>query len=77
MGRPVLNLATATAKGAASGPSGAPGAPGPGGSSSGGGIVVNVEPGAIVIQGGGQSAVELTEEAVSMIFERVALGAGL
>lgn len=68
-------LASATVKGA-SGAAGAAGAPGPSGG--GGGINVTVEAGAIVIQGGsGQGAAELTEEGVSMIFERVALGAGL
>ncbi len=70
-------LATATVKGAA-GATGAPGAPAPsGGGGGGGGVSVNVEPGAIVIQGAGKGVEELTEEAVSMIFERVALGAGL
>lgn len=44
----------------------------------GGGVNVTVEPGAIVIQGGsGEGAVELTEQAVAMIFERVALAQGL
>lgn len=55
-------------------------APGGGGAAAGGagGVVVTVEPGAIVINGGGgASAVELTESAVAMIFERVALAQGL
>lgn len=46
-------------------------------SSSGGGVSVVVEAGAIVIQGGSGSAEQLTEEAVSMIFERVAMAQGL
>lgn len=47
-------------------------------SGGGGGITVNVEPGAIVIQGGsGASASELTETAIAMLFERVALAQGL
>lgn len=41
-------------------------------------ISVVVEPGAIVIQGGGsQGTLELTEEAISLVWERIALGAGL
>lgn len=54
-------------------------APGGGAAAGGvGGVVVTVEPGAIVINGGGgASAVELTESAVAMIFERVALAQGL
>ena len=49
------------------------------GSSGGGkgGVTVNVEPGAIVIQGAGKGADELTEEAVAILFERVALAQGL
>ena len=41
-------------------------------------INVTVEPGAIVINGGsGVSSIELTEEAVALVWERIALGAGL
>lgn len=51
-----------------------------GGSSSGGssgGVNVTVEAGAITIQGAGKSAEELTEQMVSVIFERIALEQGL
>lgn len=48
-----------------------------GGSGGGSGVTVNVEPGAIVIQGAGAGAEELTETAISLIFERVALAAGI
>lgn len=41
----------------------------------GGGVVVNV--GGITIEGAGKGAEDLTEEAVSLIFERVALSQGL
>lgn len=69
------DLADAAAGGFAAGdkPAAAPAAGGGGG----GGVTVNVEPGAIVIQGGSASASELTEQAVSLIFERVALAQGL
>lgn len=44
----------------------------------GGGITVTLEPGAIVIQGGASaSATDLTEQAVAMIFERLASAQGL
>lgn len=47
-------------------------------SGAGGGVTVIVEPGAIVLSGGsGASASELTESAVSLLFERCALAAGL
>lgn len=64
---------------AATAVSAADGAPGPAGpSSGGGGVHVTIEPGAIVIQGGsGESVSELTEQAVAMIFERIALAQGL
>jgi hypothetical protein len=39
-------------------------------------ITVTVEPGAIVIHGDGRGTVELTEEAVSLIFERIAASQG-
>ena len=39
-------------------------------------VQVTVEPGAIVIHGGGKDAQELTEESVALIFERVALAQG-
>lgn len=53
-----------------------------GGASSGGGggkggVNVTLEAGAIVIQGAGAGAAEITEEMISMIFERVALAQGL
>lgn len=47
-------------------------------SGGGGGITVTVEAGAFVIQGGGgSSAAELTEQAVAVLFERVAAQQGL
>lgn len=54
-------------------------APAPAGpSSGGGGVNVTIEPGAIVIQGGDSASIsELTEQAVAMIFERIALAQGL
>lgn len=46
--------------------------------SGGGGITVTIEPGAIVIQGGASASVsDLTEQAVAMIFERLASAQGL
>ncbi len=48
-----------------------------GNSASGAQVVVYVEPGAIVIQGAGGNVQDLTEQAVSLIFERVALARGL
>ena len=64
---------------AATAVSAADGAPGPAGpSSGGGGVHVTIEPGAIVIQGGDAASLsELTEQAVAMIFERIALAQGL
>lgn len=65
-------MAAVAVEGVAAAP---PAAPSGGG---GGGVNVTVEPGAIVIQGGGgEGATELTEQAVAMIFERVALAQGL
>lgn len=59
------------------GAAGASGAAGPAGAAgAGGGVNVVVEAGAIVIQGAGKGAEELTEEAVSLVFERVALAQG-
>ena len=50
----------------------------PTGGGKGGGVNVTVEPGAIVINGGsGDSVSELTESAVALMFERVALAQGL
>lgn len=69
------NAVSATAYQGAAGAAGAKGADG-GSATSGGGISVTVEAGAIVIQGGAGSATDLTEEAVSLIFERVALARG-
>lgn len=47
-------------------------------SGGGGGITVTLEPGAIVIQGGASASVsDLTEQAVAMIFERIASAQGL
>ena len=69
--------ATGAAGGAASmgGGGGAPPSVGGGG---GGGLTVQVMPGAIVIQGGsGDAATTLTENALALIFERVALTQGL
>lgn len=77
-------LATATMKGAKDGAPGAPGAAGAagkggsGGAGGGGEVHVLVEAGAIVIQGGsGQGVAELHEEAVQLVWERIALAAGL
>lgn len=53
------------------------GAAGGMGGGSGGGINVTVEKGAIVIEGAGKGVEELTEQAVSLIFERIALSQGL
>jgi len=48
------------------------------GASGGGGVNVTIEAGAIVIQGGASaSVVELTEQAVALIFERIASQQGL
>ena len=40
-------------------------------------VNVNFAPGSIVVQGAGQSAVEITEEMVSVVFERMALEEGV
>lgn len=49
-----------------------------GAAGSSGGLSITVEAGAIVIQGGAdKSVLDLTEEAISMLFERVALAQGL
>jgi hypothetical protein len=45
-------------------------------SSSNRSVSVTVAPGAIVIKGGGKGVAELTEEAVGILFERVALAQG-
>jgi hypothetical protein len=50
---------------------------GGGGGAGSGGVVVTIEAGAFVIQGAGKSAEGITEELVSLIFERVALAQGL
>jgi hypothetical protein len=65
----MASAAVAGVEGASSGGGGAPAR---------GGVTVTIEPGAIVIQGGsGESVSELTEQAVAMIFERIALAQGL
>lgn len=64
------DLAKATQKGFTGG-----GGAAAGGSS--GGVTVNVQPGAIQIDGAGKSASDITEEMISLIFERVALAQGL
>lgn len=66
------SLGSVAASGVASG-AGSGGA----GGSSGASVNVTVEAGAIVIQGAGKGAEELTEEAVALLFERVALAQGL
>ena len=48
-----------------------------GGGKSGGGVTVNIASGAIVIQGAGKGAEDLTEQAISLMFERIALSQGL
>jgi len=65
-------LGKIAASGASSGMSG-----GGGGKGGGGGVTINVEPGAIVIEGGGKDAANLTEEALALLFERIALMEGL
>ena len=64
----------ASGGGGSSGGGGAPAS----GSSGGGGVSVNVMPGAITITGGsGDAATTLTENALALIFERIALTQGL
>ena len=66
------------AKAAAGGMSASTGTGATGGASGQTGVNVTVEPGAIVVQGGGdRSALELTESAIALLFERVALAQGL
>lgn len=62
--------------GAAAAPSsgGSAGAPASGSS---GGVTVTVEAGAILIQGAGKAAEEITEEMISLVWERIALQGGL
>ena len=67
-------LSAAAAGGVASGVGGAP-APAP--SSGGGGVTVTLEAGAIQINGASGSATDLTETAVTLMFERIALTQGL
>ncbi len=64
-------MAGAAVKGATSGGDSS------GGGSSKGGVNVTVEAGAITIDGAGKTALEITETMISLVFERVALGAGL
>ncbi len=64
-------MAGAAVKGATSGGDAS------GGGSSKGGVNVTVEAGAITIDGAGKTALEITETMISLVFERVALGAGL
>lgn len=63
------NLAGAAVSGGAGGAASA--------GASSGGVQVTVEAGAIVIQGAGKSATEITEEMISVVFERIALQQGL
>lgn len=64
------SLAGAAAGGFASGGGGS-------GKGSGGGVTVTVEAGAIIIQGAGKAAEQITEEMISLVFERIALAQGL
>ena len=62
------------ARGLAEGADGAPGAKGKaGGKAAGGGVTVIVEKGAVVVQGAGGDVLQVTEEAIALLFERVAL----
>ena len=66
------SLASAAVKGAASTPP--PDAPSSGSS---GGAQVTFAPGSIVIDGAGKSALEITEEMISQVLQRMALGMGV
>ncbi len=73
---PDVHGASTSLSGAAlAGASSAPQAAAAGGK--GGGISVIVEAGAIIIEGAGKAAEDITEEMIALIFERIALGAGL
>lgn len=74
-GKGEISAASSGLAGAAAGsfaPSG-----GGGGKSGGGGVTITIEAGAIAIAGAGKAASEITEEMISLIFERVALAQGL
>lgn len=62
---------------AAGGMGGGGGSGGGGKSTTKGGLTVIVQAGAIVIEGAGKAADELTETAVALLFERIALAEGL
>lgn len=66
-------LAGAAVKGAASAPAPSGGAA----KSGGGGAAITFEAGSIVIDGAGKSALEITEEMIALVMQRVALGMGL
>lgn len=68
----LANIATGTASSAASAAPAKAAAP-----SGGGGVTVNVAPGAIVINGAQGDAAELTEHAISLMFEKIALTQGV
>lgn len=68
----------ALGKAASAGPTSQAAPQAPPQASSGGGVTVNVQPGAIAVTGGsGEGALELTETAVAAMFERLALSSGL
>ncbi len=74
----VENASTGMATSAVEAVAAAPMPGAPPGASGGGGVNVTVEAGAIVIQGGSSASVsELTEQAVTVLFERVAAQQGL
>lgn len=66
--------AASTGIGAAAATGAASGAQGGGAGRS---LTLNVEPGAIVIQGGGKSAVEIGEEVLAVLLEKLAMSQGL
>lgn len=69
--------ADGASRGAAVSPGAAPAASATAPAASSGGVTVQVMPGAIVIHGAAGDASEITEHAVSLIFERVALAQGV
>lgn len=76
-GAPEVHAASRELAGAAAGgfAGGAEGSAG--GKSGGGGVSVNVEKGAITINGAGKSAEEITEAMLALVFERLVLAQGL